>query len=204
MSKNVSEPNKRYKVGRVLSEYDLLDMHESLPDLWLGESGDATSLRDLAERINVALTHQALEEAGEDPLEGEAENVYRLLTDEEVSAGVRTQQRNRLERAGVEVDQLEADFVTHQAVYTYLTEALGVSKERRSDTDPIEKHEQRIQRLRSRTTAVAEHSLSELRERGSLTLGEFDIVVDLAVYCQDCGTQSELSALLQEGGCDCE
>jgi len=204
MPENVSEPNKRYKVGRVLSEYDLLDLHTELPDMWLGESGEARSLRDLAETLNVALTRRAMERAGDDPLEGEAETAHRLLTDDSVSAGVRTQQRNRLERLGVDVDRLEKDFVTHQAVYTYLTEELDVSKDRSTDTDPVGKHEERIQRLRSRTAAVAEHSLTELTEREELSLGQFDIVIDLSVYCRDCGTQAELSELLQRGGCDCE
>ena len=203
MSESRSEPNTRYKVGRVLTEYDLLELHEELPDRWLGESGDPTSLRDLADLVNVALVSRAMEEAGEDPLEGEADNVYRLLTDDEVSTGVRTQQRNRLERAGIDVDALEDDFVTHQAVYTYLTKGLGISKET-DQREPIEKHEERIQRLRSRTTAVVENSLSELEESGEITGGEFDAIVDIQVYCNVCHTQAPLADFLEAGGCECE
>ena len=201
---NETDVKTRYKVGRVLSEHDLLDLHEALPELWAGDGDESASLRALAERINVALMRQAMEEAGMDPLDGEAENAYRLLTDDGVSVGVRTQQRNRLERAGVDVDELETEFVTHQAVYTYLTKALGVTKDETDDTDPIEKHEQRIQRLRSRTAAVMENSLSELQNDGTISLGSFDTTVDLRVYCQDCESQYELSSLLQRGGCDCE
>lgn len=204
MADTPASPHTNYKVGKVLSEYDLLDLHAELPDRWLGESGDATSLRDLADEINTAVLRQAMERADTDPLEGEAENAYRLLTDDDVSAGVRTQQRNRLERAGIDVDQLQSDFVTHQAVYTYLTNGLGVSKETGDETEPLEKHEERIQRLRSRTVAVMENSLSELREAGHLTLGSFDTIVDLRVYCQDCETQYDLGDLLRRGGCDCE
>ncbi|WP_302082376.1 rod-determining factor RdfA [Salinibaculum rarum] len=201
---NETDVQTRYKVGRVLSEHDLMDLHEALPERWLGESGEAESLRALAERINVAVLRQAMEEAGMDPLDGEAENAYRLVTDDDVSVGVRTQQRNRLERAGVDVDQCEDEFVTHQAVYTYLTKALGVSKDDRDETDPLEKHEERIQRLRSRTAAVMENSLTELQNDETITLGSFDTTVDLRVYCQDCETQYELSSLLARGGCTCE
>ncbi|WP_340100316.1 rod-determining factor RdfA [Salinibaculum salinum] len=201
---NETDVKTRYKVGRVLSEHDLLDLHEALPELWAGDGDESASLRALAERINVALMRQAMEEAGMDPLDGEAENAYRLLTDDDVSVGVRTQQRNRLERAGVDVDELETEFVTHQAVYTYLTKALGVTKDETDDTDPIEKHQQRIQRLRSRTAAVMENSLSELQNDGTISLGSFDTTVDLRVYCQDCESQYELSSLLQRGGCECE
>jgi hypothetical protein len=203
MSENVSGPNRRYKVGRVLSEYDLLDLHEELPDRWLGEREEAMSLRELADHLNVAILERAMEEAGTDPLEGEAENAYRLLTDDEVSVGVSTQQRNRLEREGVDVGALEDDFVTHQAVHTYLTEALDVSKGRGDDTDPVEKHEQRVQRLQARTEAVTENSLSELTNAGDLTLGEHNVVVDLQVYCRDCGSQFDVATLFRQGGCDC-
>ncbi|MFB6297730.1 MAG: rod-determining factor RdfA [Salinirussus sp.] len=206
MSNVRREPNTRYKVGRVVSEYDLERFHDELPERWLGEaeSGEPVSLRTLADHLNTAILRRAMERAGANPLEGEAENAYRLLTDDDVSAGVRTQQRNRLEREGVDVDRLESDFVTHQAVHTYLTEALGVSKDRNDGSDPAEKHEQRIQRLRSRTEAVTDNSLGELREAGTLELGSYNVVVDIQVYCQDCGTQYEVSQLFRDGGCDCE
>lgn len=204
MSQNQPEPNRRYKVGRVVSEYGLDEFHRKLPDLWLGESGDPVSLRTLADRLNVAVLRRAMEQAGADPLDGEAENAYRLLTDDDVSAGVRTQQRNRLKRDGLDVESLESDFVTHQAVHTYLTEALDVSKELADETDPAEKHEQRIQRLRSRTEAVTDNSLAELRDADDLRLGSFNVVVDLQVFCRDCGTQYELGQLFENGGCDCE
>jgi hypothetical protein len=204
MAENVSGPNRRYKVGRVLAEYDLLELHEELPDLWLGADGDAMSLRELADHINVAVLQRAMEAAGAEPLQGEAENAYRLLTDDDVSVGVSTQQRNRLDRAGVDVETLEEDFVTHQAVHTYLTNVLDVSKDRGDDTDPVEKHEGRVQRLRSRTEAVTENSLSELTTAGALTLGEHNVAVDLQVYCRDCGSQFDVADLFRRGGCDCD
>lgn len=203
MVEGTETPNERYKVGRVLAKYGLEDLHAELPDRWLGEGRDAQSLRELAEAINVAVLRQAMESAGTEPLEGEAENAYRLLVDDDVSVGVRTQQRNQMEREGIDVDELESDFVTHQAVHTYLKKALDVSKERDEDTDPLEKHEGRIQRLRSRTEAVTENSLDELVRAGHLDLGEHDTIVNVQVYCRDCGTQYDVSSLLQQGGCDC-
>jgi hypothetical protein len=199
----LQDGNRKYKVGKVMTEYDLADLHDRLPALWLGESGEEVSLRDLAERINVAIVRAALERAGEDPLDGEAENVYRLLHGDDVSAGVRTQQRNRLERAGIDVDELESDFVTHQAVHTYLTNGLDISKTSSDDADPVEKHETRIQRLRNRLDAVMAQSLDELETAGELSTGRVDTSVSLQVYCEDCETQYELLALLDDGGCNC-
>ena len=203
MAERADAPNERYKVGRVLAEYELEDVHAELAERWLGEGREAESLRGLAERINVAVLRRAMEAAGMDPLEGEAENAYRLLTDDDVSVGVRTQQRNQFERNGIDVDELEGDFVTHQAVYTYLTKALGVSKAEREESDPLEKHEQRIQRLRSRTEAVTDNSLEEMVRSGELTLGDHDTIVDVQVYCRECNTQYDVSTLLAAGGCDC-
>lgn len=195
--------DRKYKVGKVLSKYELADLHDRLPSLWLGEAGEEVSLRDLAERINVAVVRSALEQSGEDPLDGEAENVYRLLTGDTVSAGVRIQQQNRLERAGIDIDELESDFVTHQAVYTYLTKGLDVSKASADDTDPIEKHDARIQRLRNRLDAVIEGSIEELQNANELSTGDVDTSVSLQVYCKDCETQYEIPELLERGGCDC-
>jgi len=192
-----------YKVGRVLSEYDLRDLHDQLPALWTGAGGDALSLRELAAEINVALLGRAMERAGEEPLEGEAENAYSLLTGDDVTAGVRTQQRNRLERDGVEVEKIESDFVTHQAVYTYLTTALGVSKNA-DEGSPTRKQEQRIQRLRSRTAAVTENSLAALEESNALSFGSPEVIVNISVYCRDCGTQYDFVDLLDRKGCNCE
>jgi len=116
---------------------------------------------------------------------------------------MRAQQRNRLSRVGVDVDRLEQDFVTHQAVHTYLTEVLNVSKET-EPADPVEKNRNRIARLRGRTGAVVENALSELQNTGDIEIGAHDVFVDISVYCSECETQTQLSKLLAAGGCDCD
>jgi len=195
----------RYKVGRVLGKHDLDDFHDNLEARWLGEDGrDERSLRKLADELNVAILRHAMAGAGADPLEGEVENVYRLLTDDDVTTGVRTQQRNRLEQQGIDVGKLEEDFVTHQAVYNYLRKVLGASKEGDQEADPVDKQRERVNRLRSRTAAVMKSSLSELGSTEAFSLGTADSIVTLQVYCQDCGNQYEFEELLQRGGCDCE
>jgi hypothetical protein len=202
MAEHAPEYDTRYKTGQVFSEYNLPALHEELPARWRGEEDDAESLRDLATRINVAILERAMERAGENPLEGEAENAHRLLTNDDISTGVRTQQHNRLERAGVDIDSVMDDFVTHQAVHTYLTDALEVSKDT-GDTDPVKTHEQRIERLRNRTRAVIENSLSDLKRAGDIPDGSYNVLVDAQVYCSECDTQVTFSTLLTDG-CRCE
>lgn len=203
MADTAVEPNKRYKVGRVISKYDLLGLHEELPDRWLGEGRDEQSLRELADSFNTAVLHETMKSADLQPLDGEVENAYRLLTGDEVSSGTRIAKRNELEREGVDVDAVENDFVTHQAVYTYLTEVLDVSKGNQEDGDPLEKHSERIDRLRSRTEAVAGNSLDSLINNGALAVGDPEVSVTIQVYCHQCNRQYPFSSLMTQGGCDC-
>jgi hypothetical protein len=68
-----------------------------------------------------------MSEAGLNPLDGEAANTYRLLTSDDVTSGERTKVERHLNRAGIDVEQLRSDLVSHQAVHTYLTKHRGVS-----------------------------------------------------------------------------
>lgn len=204
MAEDFEGVDTRYKVGHVLQEYGLSDLHNELPSLWTGgPTEEAMSLRSLAEKINIELIHRELQRTGVNPVEGEAENVYRLLTQSSVSAGVETQLRNKLDRRGIDLDQLESDFVTHQAVYNYLSDVFEISKESDTDQNPIQKHEERINKLQNRTIAVLENSLQELQSSDEIYVGSADVLVNVEVYCQECGNQYSYSELLQNRGCSC-
>lgn len=196
--------DQTYKLGRVLTAYGRPELAAELADRWTGPPGERDSLRELAELVNRELLRAAMVEAGLDPLEGEVENAHRLLTDESVSAGMRTQQRRELERSGVDVESLLEDFVTHQAVHTFLTESLGVEHGADGGPDQLERDRTALARLQSRTAAVTESTVERLRETGRLTIGSFDVFVDVSVYCRDCGTQLPVTDLLDQCGCDCE
>jgi hypothetical protein len=45
--------------------------------------------------------------------------------------------------------------------------------------------------------------LEQLQEADQLTLGEFNVLLDLHVLCEDCGTQYQLSDLLDARTCEC-
>lgn len=191
------------KVGRVIAEYDLDGFGAELEARWTGERGERTSLRDLADVLNRRLLRQAMAEAGDPPLEPDVEATYQALTGDGVSRGVQTQVRRDLQRQGVDVDSLEADFVTHQAVHTYLTEYRG-AEHVTGDDDPRDSARQTIQRLRSRTLAVVENSLDRLRKAGHLATGDLEVFVNVRVTCTDCGSQYDVVTLLSDGQCDCE
>lgn len=192
----------RYKVERVIDRYSLDGMGEELERRWLGTDGEAESLRDLAEDLNEAILRSALEEAGQVVIDSEVETTYTVLVGDDASSADKTKIRRDLRRDGVDVEQLERDFVTHQAVYTYLTKGRGASKESKQ-RDPIESSDQTINRLKSRTAVVTESELNRLVSRSAITLGEFDVLVSITVACQECGDHLDVSELLADGGCDC-
>ncbi|WP_266082346.1 rod-determining factor RdfA [Haladaptatus caseinilyticus] len=204
MSKNDSR-KKTSKVERVIRTYELNDMGETLEAYWTGEAEEQYSLRDLADFFNQEVLAAELDRNNASPLEGEVENTYRLLTDETVSSGVKTETENSLARNGIDVENLRKDFVSHQAIYTYLTKYRDVSHEPKED-DPqtqIEKGADTVRRLQNRTVAVAETTLTNLRDTDRIELADFDVINDVRVVCNECGQSYSVDDLLEMGGCDC-
>jgi len=195
---------KSSKVARLLDEYDLGDAFgDELERLWTADGDQRESLRDLADRFNRRLLESALTATGTSTVDGEIDNLYRLLTADDVSSGMRTEARVRLERDGVDVEQLERDFVTYQAIRTYLTEYRDAAYEGPSESEQVDSVLETIQRLRARLRSITEGSLDRLRSTGRITLGDFRLFVDVDVLCEDCGSQYGVVDLLERGGCDC-
>ncbi|GGL64726.1 rod-determining factor RdfA [Halocalculus aciditolerans] len=190
------------KAGRVAAAYGLDDLDDELERRWLGEGRERESLRSLADYANRRVLRSAMRDAGMEVIDGEVENTYRLLTDSDTSAGDRTQVERRLERAGVDVDAVESDFVSHQTVHTHLRECRDVSREE-ADRDRVESARRTIFSLQSRTEAVVEDSLSRLAG-DELALDDVDAFVDIQVVCEACGRQQEVGALIDRGGCTCQ
>lgn len=196
---------KSNKVARLLEEYDLgVEFGDELERRWTADGEERESLRDLAERLNRRLLEHALLSAGTSTVDGEVENLYRLLTADDVSSGMRTEARTRLERGGIDIDELERDFVSYQAIRSYLTEYRDAEYDSPSASDRVRSTRETVQRLRSRLRSVTEDGLDRLRLTDRLTLGTFRLFVDVDVLCEDCGSQYGLVELLERGGCDCD
>ena len=202
-SSNWTGTPKRTKVGRLITEYDLGDTGSELEQRWTGDGRERDSLRTLADAFNQRLLSQAMSDAGMDPLEGEVENVYRLLTDGDVSSGNRIETEARLRKKDIVVEDLLDDFVTYQAIRTYLQDVRDASYEQDTD-DSFEAVKSSIDRLIGRTNAVVEQKLQQFRSKGSLTIGNFIVRTSVVVYCEDCETQYEVASLLRRGSCDCQ
>jgi len=194
------------KLGRAIDRYDLAGLDEELPARWRGDGYEQTSLRSLADRVNEAILDAALAEAEVDRIDDDATHLYQRLTDDSTSRGTRTQLRNQLETEGVDLDTVESSFVSHQTVHSHLTDCLDVSH-RDDDRTPAERRRderQRIRSLQSRTEAVTTDALDRLDRRDDVDLAEFEIMVDVSVLCRECGRQTELARLVDEGGCQCQ
>jgi len=193
----------RCKVGQVIQEHGLEGIGEQLEARWTAESGDRASLRELAGHFNQQVLESRLREAGEQPLAGEIENLYRLLTSDDISSGERTHARRRLQRQGIDVDGLADEFVSHQAVHTYLTKYRGAEPGSASE-DKVQKDAETIQRAKSRIVAVTERVIENLRETGRVSIGTVRVFVEVRVVCEDCGSSYTAGEFLSTGSCDCD
>ncbi|WP_423747429.1 rod-determining factor RdfA (plasmid) [Haladaptatus sp. SPP-AMP-3] len=192
----------QYKVSRVAKKYDLADIGDELVELWSRDE-DPVSLRDLATYFNKQVLQTAIENAAMDTLDGDTENIYRLLTDEDTSRGVEIETQKKLERNGIDVDELRSDFVTYQSVRTYLQSGRDIEYRQQTDSERIENVNRSIQQLQSRTQTVAEENLAQLNRTDRIDIGTFRVLLDLRVFCEDCETQYDVREILDQGGCRC-
>jgi hypothetical protein len=199
-----TDPAPSCKIDRTAAAYDLPMEAERLEEYWTRDD-NRYSFRDLAVYFNHQLLRGAMERAGLNPLDGEVDNTYRLLTEDNVSQGMRTQARNRLQKQGIDVDQLQSDFVSYGTVRRHLKRCLGAEREP-TDTndDPAEIDAQRIAALQNRTVAVTENTLSQLASAGELAAGDIDVFVDITVSCPECGMHATVREFIDNNGCHCE
>jgi hypothetical protein len=186
------------KVDRKAEEYGLSDLNE---ELYHRHQERGASLRDLEAYVNMRMLDRVLEDTDIVLLDG-VESVYRVLAGDDVSEGKRAEIRSRLEHAGIDVDELESDFVTYQTVRKHLREALDVDTGARKTLDASDA-DTRIRRLQSRSEAVIAETLEQLRRGEKLKTGKLDLVMSVRVTCENCGDSYRLRELLDSGRCRC-
>jgi hypothetical protein len=200
---NVSDSGRQLKVTRLINKYDLNGIGAEMERFWTADSGDRKSLRELAAFFNQRLLKRAMAAEGLETLDGEVENIYRLLSDDEVREADRMRTRRRLEREGLNVDELTSDFVTYQAIRSYLKSTRG-AEYTPNERDPLDRGAENFQKIRGQTASITEGKLEQLRRSGHLDLGTFRTFVEISAVCEDCGTRYEVVELLERGGCECE
>lgn len=189
------------KVGRLLEEYGLVSMNDELAFDWTREDGEDCSVRALTDRFNRRLLRRELRSAGVEFLDEEVSTISDHLVGDEVNKGQEAQVRNRLSRHGIDVEELEERFVSHQTIYRHLHDCLELDKER---TPTVDKESDRIHRLQNRSEAVVTDSLRRLRENDRLAAGAFDVLVNFRVMCEECNSLYDVTEFLADGGCECQ
>lgn len=188
------------KLGRVAESWGVQSALADLEKTWRNQDA---SLRGIAGKFNQRVLRSALEASGHPPLNGEAANLYRLLSDEDVSGGMRTQARNRLRNYGVDLESVEADFVSYQTVNRHLKGCRELSKPDGSTGIGIGDAKNRLLALRNRTVAVTNQTIGQLVDAGTIEIGTFEVHVDIGVTCTDCGFQADIVGFLTEQNCRC-
>lgn len=189
------------KVGRLIEEYGFGAMNDELAFDWTREDGEDSSVRTLTDRFNRRLLRAEMSSAGMEFLDEEVPTIYDHLVSDEVNRGQETQARNRLSRQGIDVDRLEERFVSHQSVYRHLHDCLELDKER---TTTVSKETDRIHRLQNRSEAVLTDAVRRLRANDRLAAGEFDVLVNFRIMCEECNSLYDVTEFLEDGGCECQ
>ena len=195
-------PGPRPKVVRIIEQYALEGIGDELEHKWTRDE-DRMSLRALADEFNERLVERALHDAAVDTLTEDSSYIYAVLNGDAGTSGEQTQLKRRLERDGVDVDALTSDFVTYQAIRSYLTNIREASAPTKDDETIRDNAADTIAQLRERTAAVTESKLAGLESSDRLTLGEHRVRVDVRVFCEDCGKQYDVGTLLENGSCGC-
>lgn len=199
MESAASERECTCKLGRVADHWGTEATLSEIEANWREGTG---SLRELADDFNRAVLRSALERNGHVPLEGETENLHRLLTDVDVSGGMRAQAQNRLAGIGIDVDALVTDFVSYQTVNRHLQGCRDIPANDSGGLS-VDEAKDRLYALRNRTTTVSEETLYQLANAGAIEIGAFEVVVDIGVTCTDCGSQLNVVSLLSRKECQC-
>lgn len=197
-----SSQGRLSKVARLIDQYELAELGDEIESEWTKEGSDRRSLRDLADYFNRELLRTALREANVQTLDGEVENFYRLLTDDSTSEADRTRVRRQLERDGIDVERIESEFVSYQAIRTYLQKHRGASYEA-DNGEPVERLRTAVAQLQNKLATVTQSRLERVTDSDALEIRNPTVITEVHVACTDCGRQMRVSELTEETNCDC-
>jgi hypothetical protein len=185
------------KVNRTIEKYGTDRLHEKV----LQRRRDGASLRELETVVNETVLRAALRDTGTDVI-GDVSTIYETLTDDDVSAGERTETVERLSGAGVDTDSLLSDFVSYQTIRTHLRDCLDIDTDRREPLS-IDDAKGTVEWARSRSEGIVKRTVERLDASGSIGAGTVEVSQMIRVSCTDCGASHTVETFIDRGGCDC-
>lgn len=182
------------KVCRVLDERDMERYEDRLVDQWQANKPQRKGYRQLTGWLNTMMLRREMDRAGLSTLGNEPESKYERLhdDDETVAAEVRTDLRNE----GIDVEKLDADFVSYGVVRTHIKECLGLDR----DVESTDWEKDAIEYTREHATGKLENAVRSLVGKGKLSAcGDIDVHVTLEVECEGCHSRVPVDRALRRG-----
>ncbi|WP_276256551.1 rod-determining factor RdfA [Halomontanus rarus] len=203
---SLEESNCSCKIGRVLRAYSLEGFNTELETRWTADGEEHLSLRELETHLNKNIFREELNSKNISFLDKELEIWYSILTGEDPDNTTQIPIKRRLERQGVDVDQVVNDFVSYQTINRHLKKCLEVEQKARDETDVqyIRRRVQQIYALENKLQTIIYDSLTQLDETGRISLNDFDVILDSNVICSNCGAHHTISDIVVNQGCKCD
>jgi hypothetical protein len=187
------------KVCRVLDERDMSQYEDQLVDQWQAEPPERKGYRQLADWLNITMLRREMDRAGLSTLGEEARSKYERLTasDEMVADELATD----LAGAGIDVDQLQRDFISYGVVRTHLQDCLDLEYTAESGDWETET----IEIAREFATQKVTQATQSLHNKGELEGGNITVTVDVELECTSCHANVPVDRAVRRGYiCDCE
>lgn len=198
MTGSEGTPQCSCKVGRDVGKYGLDDLDDELERRYV--SGDA-SLRDLADLVNATIVGSAVD-ATDAEVVGDPASIYAAVRGEDVAPERSANVRDQLTYAGVDLDALTDDFVSHQTVRDHLRSCLDVDTSR-AGVESLSDAATVVEWASSRDEQIVDRTVERVRRLGLLDTGPLEISHSIRVTCVDCGATYRPTELFERGGCEC-
>lgn len=186
------------KISRIEQDYHISSLDREL----LNRRNQGDSLRTLATYLNKQILSVALGSATREVI-GDVDSIYHVLYSDDVSRSRRAELRSKLSRNDVDIDSIEADFVSHQTVRNHLHDCRDIDTGRKSTAD-IDGARKTIEWAQARSEGVIEETLGRLRKADEISDVPTEVTQSVRVGCSACGSTYRIEDYLDEGGCDCK
>ncbi|WP_181684845.1 rod-determining factor RdfA [Halorhabdus salina] len=192
------------KVGRVAERYDLIALDADVQD----RHDAGASLRELATVVNKQMLRTAVERAGGDAStlvssEQGVDALFDVLNGgEETTETERVRVKTRLEQAGVDIETVTDDWISHATIKNHLNDCLSVDTSREpsiTESDAINT----VEWARARSENVVAETIQRLQNAGLLEIDAPATSVTVRITCEDCGRSYSVRDLLDAEGCAC-
>lgn len=188
------------KAGRVATRLDLREALDDLGAKWAAPEGPG--LRPLARTFNTRVVHERLLQAGERSLDGEADLLYRLLTDDDVEDAERARTRQRLAEQGIVPEELLESFISYRTIDRHFRGCTDKERQESTAGPTVSETMDRINALKNRLERVTETALGQVGCEEASETRTLDVMVQVTVACPDCGSRLPVREYLADG-CGC-